>query len=80
MNVDEFIENLLMEVCMDDGIKDGVFDINNTSHRAVLYEHIVDKYGNEIAGEIKENKVILYKKIQFHLNRRKQRIRKSDNQ
>lgn len=47
------IDRILAEVCLDERIQDGVFDLSNNAHMDVLRESLTDNYGvklNDVRG------------------------------
>jgi hypothetical protein len=54
IEVTKFIENLLNEVCLDDRIPSGVFDINKSEHRGILKECAANMVNDEFATELSE--------------------------
>lgn len=40
-----FIDRILLEVCLDERVQDGIFDLSNDIHMDVLRENLVDKFG-----------------------------------
>jgi hypothetical protein len=54
MTVTKFIQEVIDEICLDDRIQDGTFNINNGYHLDILREYVANKVDNEFADALLE--------------------------
>lgn len=57
-DVSNFIESLLEDICLDDRIPDGTFEINNPNHLGLLREYVTKRVDAEFANTLMDMLVI----------------------
>lgn len=54
----DFVDKILLDVCLDDRIPDAIFDMGNSTHMQVLFENLVDNGVNINDARMVHNKMV----------------------